>query len=268
MPEETVTTPAEEQESQAAPSTEEQNESTESATGEEQQESQAEGEGQKSKGGFQRRIDKLTREKADKEREAEFWRKEALRIQPQVETTAEAPKTEDKPAREKFASDDEFYEALTDWKLDQRQAKQAQENEQKAAVQPLFEAREKFAATVDDYHEVMRSATDVPVTPNMLPYLNDPEIGPELGYFLATNPDEAKNLAKMGPVILAKAIVELQPRFKPDAPSKTATVSKAPPPPNPVGKSTSGQGKDPSQITDMDEWRAYRRKQNPDWDRA
>jgi hypothetical protein len=270
LPEEVVTTPAEVQEETAAPSSEEQNESTESATGEaEQQESQAEGEGQKSKGGFQRRIDKLTREKADKERELEYWRQQVLRSQPKDEPKEETPKAEDKPTRDKFTSDEEFVEALTDWKLNQRQAKQAQENEQKAAVQPLFEAREKFAATVDDFHDVMRAATDVPVTPNMLPYLQDPELGPELGYFLAKNPEEAKKLAKLGPVILAKSIVELQPRFKPDAPSaKTATVSKAPPPPNPVGRSASGQDEDISTTTDMDKYKAWLRKNNPDWDRA
>jgi hypothetical protein len=267
MPEETVAAPAEVQEEIAAPSTEEQNEPTESAAGE----NEPQGEGQKSKGGFQRRIDKLTKEKADRERELEYWRQQALRTQPKEEPKEEVSQTPDKPTRDKFASDEEFVDALTDWKLDRRQEKQAQEQEQKAKVQPLFEAREKFAATVDDYHEVMRAATDVPVSQSMLPYLQDPEIGNELGYFLAKNPDEAKELAKKGPAALAKAIVELQPRFKPDASSEKSPVipmSKAPPPPTPVGRSSSGQDEDISTTTDMDKYKAWLRKQNPDWDRA
>lgn len=261
MPEEVVV-PAEVQEEIAAPSTEEQNESTESATETEQQESQAEGEAQKSKGGFQRRIDKLTREKSDAEREKEFWRQEALRNLPNDGKAKEEPKTPDKPTRETFASDDDFYEALTDWKLDRREEKKTQESKEKAAVQPLFEARQKFAETVDDYHEVMRAATNIPVSQNMLPYLNDPEIGPELGYFLATNPDEAKTLAKLGPVILAKTIVELQSRFKP-ASEKTATVSKAPPPPTTAGKVSAQSTKDPGDMNPA-EYRVWRAKTYPD----
>src|ERR1017187_4788727 len=91
---------------QAAPA-EGETESTESAS-EEQQEPQ---EGQpKPKGGFQKRIDKLTKSNTQLEEEKEYWRQQALRTQ-----TQEAPKvtTDSKePSENDFQTHAEYVRAL------------------------------------------------------------------------------------------------------------------------------------------------------------
>jgi hypothetical protein len=258
MPEE-VQQAAETQEQIAAPSTEEQNQSTESAAGEQQQESTGQGgDGEeakpKPKGGFQKRIDRLTQEK-------EFWKTEALKGKPVAESAQDKP--EGKPKSDDFATHDEFVEALVDWKADQKLGQAEANRKKEEAVEPLKKAQRDFAASVDDYHETMAEATDVPVNENVLTYLKDPDIGPQLGYFLAKNPDEAHRLVKLGARALATEITALESRFLKSSPSeKTATVSKAPPPPNLSGK-LGAQEKDLSEITDFQEYMRQRAKKYP-----
>ncbi len=241
---------------------------TESATGE-QHEPTTEGD-PKPKGGFQRRIDKLTRAAADKEREAEYWRQEALRTKP-TETTTE-PKG--KPQETDFQTHADFLEALTDWKVDSRlKVAETKQNEEKArnyqqtAEQKYRERLQEFRAETPDFDEVMEEAT-IDVGKAVLAEIRDHEHGPALAYFLAQNLDEAERLSKLNPLALAREVGRLESRFTTTPSIKTATVSKAPRPPTPVSKSSSASSKDPSEITDMTEWRAYRRKQDPDWDRA
>jgi hypothetical protein len=254
MPEE-VQQAAETQEQIAAPSTEEQNQPTESAAGEQQQESADNGgDGEeakpKPKGGFQKRIDRLTQEK-------EFWKTEALKGKPVAESAQEKP--QGKPKSDDFATHDEFVEALVDWKADQKIQAVETSRKKEEAIEPLKKAQRDFAASVDDYHETMAEATDVPVNENVLTYLKDPDIGPQLGYFLAKNPDEAHRLVKLGARALATEITALESRFLKSSPSeKTATVSKAPPPPNLSGRSSASSTKDPGDMSPAEyrEWRA------------
>jgi hypothetical protein len=102
---------------------------TESAAGDSNE--PAEGE-VKAKGGFQRRIDKLTREKADAARETEYWRQQALRTSP-VETKVETQKVEAKPKEDDFQTHSEYVEALTDYKVNEKvKALKAEQNEERA----------------------------------------------------------------------------------------------------------------------------------------
>lgn len=243
----------------------EQNQSTEQATEETtQQETEtqkAEEEEHKRKGGWQRKIEKQQRLLEEREREIAFLRgKAGLDLeQPGPAST----QSSEKPTRDKFQSDEDFVEALADWKVEQKFSAAEQRRKQEEAVAPIKKAVEDFAASVGDYHETMSEATDVPCNDQVAMFLRDPEIGPQLGYFLAKNPDVAENLVKLGPAALAKEISALEPRFLKTSPSaKTATVSKAPPPPTPAGKVSAQSTKDPGEMSPA-EYRAWRAKTYP-----
>lgn len=247
----------------------EQNQSTEPAAGEPtQQETEAKQaeEEHRRKGGWQRKIEKQSRQLEEQMQQIAFL-KGKLGIDLEQPGPAETP-SPDKPTRDKFQSDEDFVEALADWKVEQKFSAAEQRRQQEEAIAPIKKATQDFAATVTDYHETMSEATDVPCNDQVAMFLRDPEIGPPLGYFLAKNPDVAQNLVKLGPAALAKEISALEPRFLKSAPSSTATVSKAPPPPTPVGRSASGQDEDIRNTTDMEKYKAWLRKTNPDWDRA
>ncbi len=267
MPEEQVI-PAETQEETAAPSTESTT-TTESAAGDSNESSEGE---QKARGGFQRKIDKLTREKADREREAEYWREQALRTAKVEPTNAESPKVDAKPKEDDFKTHAEYVEALTDWKVDQKvKTLRAEQTEQQAktqrnAVESTFQEKQKeFKAATPDFEEVMADA-DIQVSKAVLDEIVTHDNGPALQYFLAKNPDEAKRLSRLTPLALAREVGRLESRFVSAPSAKTATVSKTPAPPNPVGKSSSTSTKDPGEMSPA-EYRAWRVKQDPNFDR-
>jgi hypothetical protein len=210
----------------------------------------------KKKGGFQRRIDKLNARYAEKEREAEYWRQQALKSagapeQKPTEMTQKAPTVEasDKPKAENFETQAEFIEALTEWKVEQKQkAAQAEQEKQKLLTQHETLQRtyaERFKAFTDkteDAVEVLESLADVPRSQTVEDLILSSENGPELLYELAKNPEEAKRICSLPPtaaarefgkfeakVLSAKAPVQEQKKPEPK------TLTKAPKPIEPVG---------------------------------
>lgn len=269
-----VVQPAETLEEIAAPENDSGETAPESAAGE--TEPKPEGE-QKHKGGFQRRIDKLVREKSMVEQEKEFWRQQALRDKsPEPAKPEPAPKSDAKPDPSQFQSQVEYIEALTDWKLEQRNQaakveseKTAAEKREADAVQQFTERMEAYRKSAPDLDEVLAD-NDAPVSQALAQEIRDHEHGPALLYFLAKNPAEAERLSKLAPVAVAREVARMESRFVPsaNAPAETqsAPLSKAPKPPTPVGRATATAGKDPGEMS-PGEYREWRRKQFPHLDR-
>lgn len=261
MPEEIVVPAAEAVEQPAASEVQGTN-ATESATGD-STESQPEAK-PKVTGGFQKRIDKLTREK-------EHWKEQALAaltkpVASPAPTETVAPVG--KPKADDFATHNEFVEALTDWKVNEKvKAFEAKETAKQAATQQqtiaqTFEAREKeFKAATPDFDEVLAEA-DFPVSQALIHEIVTSDNGPQLKYFLAKNPDEAERLSKLAPLALAKEVGRIESRFATTPSAKTATVSKAPAPPTPVSKSSATSSKDPGEMTQA-EYKVWRAKAFP-----
>ncbi|MGO4212177.1 hypothetical protein AB4Y89_21595 [Terriglobus sp. 2YAB30_2] len=225
------------------------------------------------KGGFQRRIDKLTREKSDAERAAEFWRTEALRTRQDP-----AAVNDGKPSPDHFETQAGYLEALTDWKVEQRERahearhQQQQEVHRRQAQQDNFLAREDgFRDAAPDYDAVIAQAiaSDTPMSPALWTEVQDHEHGPALLYYLAQNPADAERLAAMSSNQVAREIGRLEARFVPSADTPrqqraAAPVTRAPKPPSLVGRSTRTSEKDPfSDDMSPEEWRTYRAKQFP-----
>lgn len=270
-------TPAATQAEQQAPDT-----SVEQSTQpqeQEQQQGQAQAQGEQPEGGeqqaekseqqpkktgVQKRIDELTRKAHEAEREAAFWREQATK---QSASSTDAPK----PTRDAFGSDDEYFEALADWKAEQkvsefRKQQQAEalnkaEQTQTATRFELYQERVSTALeAMPDYHEVV-GGSDVPAEAHVLEAILDSEQGPQLAYHLAKHPDVAQRLNEMTPVQAAREIGRLeaqlaQPKTETPPPKRTTN---APPPINPVRGSNGQFTKSPDQMTDA-EWYASQRK--------
>lgn len=282
--EETFDISAEAEETTAAAATEEQATTTtsESATEGEQestQETNADGTPKpKVTGGFQKRIDKLTRER-------EFYKEQLLTAlqqrqagSQQAEATQQTGTTKPaaaadagKPKASDFESHTEFVEALVDWKADQKlkavQTETAQERArtQQQTAEQAYQAKEKeYSSAVPDFEEVV-AAADFPVSQAVIAEIVHGENGPALKYYLAQNPDELERLNKMTPVQLAREVGRLESKFKTAAKAASSTaaaVSNAPKPPTPASKSASTSTKDPGEMSPA-EYRAWRAKQYP-----
>lgn len=227
----------------------------------------------KPEGGFQKKINKLTSRVSEAEREAEFWRKEALRNKP-VETKVETPAATAKPKEDDFQTHAEYVEALTDYKVDQKvKTLKAEQNEERAktyqqTIERSYRERlQEYRVATPDFDEVMADA-DFEVGKAVLDEIYSHDNGPALAYFLAKNTDEAERLSKLTPMALAREVGRMESRFATAPSTKTAAVSKAPIPPTPVGRSspTSAKPLDAPDIS-MEEYRRRRAKENPNFDR-
>lgn len=167
---------------------------------------------------------------------------QALRAQAKpIEATA-------KPTRTGFTSDDDYIEALTDWKAqdaiakrERQQAEARQQAEQEEVAQQWDKRQQKVIDSIPDYAEVI-GASEIIVPPYVHQALLESEKGPEIAYFLALHPDEAKRLNAMKPLAAIKRIASLESDLladdEPETPAPKASElpkkSKAPEPINPV----------------------------------
>jgi len=218
----------------------------------------------KKKGGFQRRIDKLSAEKRDLEAKLA-----ALTAGKPTEKAAEPSKADagdGKPQLEKFESYEDYVEALTEWKLERREAAKAEQAKAEAAKQQQAELAKSWQARqdavrakYDDYDEVV--GQEISITRVMEQALLESDHGAELAYWLGSNPKEAERIAKLGPVAAIKALAKIEDSLsggsaEPPAKPKPR-ASSAPEPISPLGARGSVATKDPDKMT-FQEYKAWR----------
>jgi hypothetical protein len=177
---------------------------------------------------MQKRFDELTKEKHDALRETairdgriqELERQLADKKPPE---TKPAEKVEEKQAEPKakpvvadFENYDDFVEALSDWKADQREAKlqagfdkklaeteaklKAKVDEAEAkngaeAVAQEWAARvEEAKAELPDWDEVVAGAADVMISAPMIDAIGESDLGPHILHYLTSHKDEAAKI--------------------------------------------------------------------------
>jgi hypothetical protein len=289
---ENTSAPAEGESTQAEQKASEESDTPETEAKEAEDEAEAEGdepeakdesetsEKPKKKGGFQRRIDKLNAQKSAAQSEAEYWKAQALKGASDPKDAAKVEKAKDaepsgKPSPDSFETYAEYTEALTDWKLEQREnarkeadAKARAEQEHQTFLKSHVERVKSFAESVEDFEEAMEELNDVPKSPTLEQVIVSSEYGPQMLYALAQDKAEAMRIAKLGPIAQAKELGKLEAKVSAAAAGAEATKqepkkqTQAPKPLAPVG---SGKGAVAKSITDPNltqkEYEAIRRKQ-------
>lgn len=221
------------------------------------------------KSGFAKRIAKLKAKQAEAERAAEYWKSKALRGD-EADTSGEQregkatqsqldnPYLKDvgeKPDPDDYESQDEYLDALTDWKIDVREAKkqfEADQNKAKTAAQKqaeTFQNRvQEYAETVEDWDETLESVSDIQMNPGLMQAIMTSEFAPHLMYELSKNRSELERINKMDPASTLRAIGRLESKFESAGQSssskqETRRTTKAPKPPTPVGRNSSSATK-------------------------
>lgn len=227
-------------------------------------------------------IEELVRtrhERNEAKTEAEQLRAELDELRQQVQANQAVLPIKDpdpKPVRTQFVSDDDYQEALTDWKVDQRLAER-QQQEQQARVNAIqqqladnWQKRLEVAKTeLTDFDDVVgKSEIDLPN--HIYVAVVESDIGPQLAYYLAQNPDEARLLKGMSPTAALRMLGKLEDRLgaeeapaKEEKPKPAAAAperSKAPPPIETLKDASTPVEKPTSQMT-YQEYRAHRQAQ-------
>lgn len=194
-------------------------------TEEVEEESEAEPEKPKGKS-VQERIDEITAARREAERDAEYWRNKALEKQTE-KPTEEQPEESSRPKPEDFEfgdADANYWDALTDWKAEQKVNAKFSELEQRQTVaQTLRELETGYAsrvaevkAEIPDYDDVVTKTAargEWPCPPVVALAAKDSEVGPKVLHHLATNKAEAIALSNLSPIEQAMAFGRLEARF-------------------------------------------------------
>lgn len=223
------------------------------------------------KNGVQKRIDELTRERYEAQRQADHWRQVAeQRAQQPQRTEASNP-----PRLEEYQDVDSFLNARDAWVLEQAEARifqKAQEQSQRNQVEQQqqqreveqqirverFKAQEMDAVTrYPDYAQAVAMphiAQAVQARPDILENVLDSEHGADIAYYLAKNPAQLQTLTALSPLAAVREIGRIEQMFM-GSPRKQATNA-----PDPVrtvgGKAEAGRNPENMSIPEYRKWRA------------
>lgn len=264
---------AETAEEKQEPVAEEKSEPTDSeaAKGDEEDAEKAETEKPKTKGGFQRRIDRLTRERRELEESNKRLEERVAKLESGKPEEKANTESKPKPKSSDFDDFDEFTEAMTKWTIDQREsereAKATADAEAKAkadrddATQRMVDehhAREaKARENYEDYDDVLESAQDVGIPQQLgMAILQHPQSA-ELAYHLGKNLAELERITKLPPPQALMEIGKIAAKLEPAKPQPPKKVTKAPKPITPVTGSsgpTEQSVYDPNLADDYNAW--------------
>lgn len=184
------------------------------------------------------RIDELTRQRREAERQAEYWKAKV---------------------NEKTNIDDLDYDDQIAARVAARQRLEMAESADHAVQSASKQVYEARAAEVRDRYadfDAVVSNPSLPITNDMAAVIMDSDRGPEVAYHLGKNPAEAARIARLSPVAQAKELGRLEERL-----SAPRAMPKQPPAPfTPVGGTASAGSTDPSKMS-MSEFIKWREKE-------
>jgi hypothetical protein len=164
-------------------------------------------------------------------REQRKWEREqqAKLAQPQV------PK--EVPPIDQFESPDAYAEALAIKKAEELLAQREFQKQQAAIEEAYHEREEEARAKYDDFEQVAYNP-QLRVTDVMAETIRASEMGPDLAYWLGSNPKEADRISRLSPLLQAREIGKIEAKLGSNPPVKPTTS--APAPITPVTARTSG----------------------------
>ena len=141
---------------------------------------------------------------------------------------------DDRPARKDGETDEDYFDRMADWKLDQRDRKAAKEREKQNA-EALAKKTDSIYAEAVKLDGFDRDAFDeLPLTRPIVEALIDSDNAPALMKHMADNPDDIERIAKLSPARQAAELGKLEARLASEPPPKK--VSSTPEPLSPIRK--------------------------------
>ena len=179
-------------------------------------------------------------------REQRKWEREAR----QAEAPKPAPVEHVKP--EQFTTTEEYVDALTTSKAQQIVQQQQYAKQQQELLGNYHEKEEDARGKYEDFEQVAYNPK-LPITQVMAQTIQASDNGPDIAYYLGTNPKEADRISRLEPFLQAKEIGRLEAKIASEPVTKR--TSSAPAPISPVtargGHSGSFDTTDPRSIKTM-----------------
>ena len=200
-------------------------------------------------------------------REQRKWERE--QVARAAETQARKAPVEIPPI-EQFASPEEYADLLAERKAEELLARREQARAQSEIIESFHEREEEARNKYDDFEQVAYNPK-LPITDAMAQTIQASEVGPDMAYYLGSNPKEADRISRLSPLQQAKELGKIEAKLA-DNPVVKKTSS-APAPIAPVTARSTGSPAtdttDPRSIKSMStsEWiEAERQRQIKKWE--
>lgn len=161
------------------------------------------------------------------------------------------------PSADQFNSVDDYAEALATRKAEELLARRDAQKQRTEFVEAYHDREEDARNKYDDFEQVAYNP-NLRITDVMAETIQTSDAGPDVAYFLGSNPKEADRIARLPPILQAKEIGKIEARLASDPPVRKS--SSAPSPISPVTARGSG-----SPAYDTTDPRSVKAMSTSDW---
>ena len=156
-------------------------------------------------------------------REQRKWEREQAQ---KIKVQPPAPPPEPlKP--DNFADAQAYAEAMAERKAQELLAQRAAEAERAATLEAYHDREEEARTKYDDFEQIAYNPK-LPVTETMAQTIQASEIGPDVIYYLGSNPKEAERIARLNPLLQAREIGRIEAKIASNPPAKKTSTAPAP----------------------------------------
>ena len=156
-------------------------------------------------------------------REQRKWEREQTQRQSEQQTLRSAPTA----SPDQFESTEAYADALALQKAQQLVAQRDAEKQRSEVLESYHDKEEEARGKYEDFEQVAYNPK-LPITNVMAETIQSSDVGPELAYYLGSNPKEADRISRMAPLAQAKEIGKIEAKLASDPPVKRTTSAPAP----------------------------------------
>lgn len=168
-------------------------------------------------------------------REQRKWEREQQAKYAEMQTKQRVPA--ELPPVDQFETPEAYAEALAE-KRAQELIRQREDAKRQAEIAEAYADKEEEARSKYEDFEQVAYNQNLRITDVMAETIRASDIGPEVAYFLGSNPKEADRIARLSPFLQAKEIGKIEAKLSDNPPVKKTTS--APAPIKPVAARSSG----------------------------
>ena len=167
-------------------------------------------------------------------REQRKWERE--QAAKQAEMQAKQAVTAELPPADSM-DPEQYAELLAERKAQELIARREEARQQAELLEAFHEREEEARVKYDDFEQVAYNPK-LPITDAMAQTIQASEVGPDIAYYLGSNPKEAERISRLSALMQAKEIGKIESKLADSPPVKKS--SNAPAPIAPVTARTSG----------------------------
>ena len=156
-------------------------------------------------------------------REQRKWEREQARLSAERQAMA-APTN---VSQDQYSTVEEYAAALASQKAEDL-VRQRETSKQQAEMREAYADREEDArGKYEDFEQVAYNPS-LPITAVMAEAIQASDVGPDVAYYLGSNPKEADRISRLSPILQAKEIGKLEAKLANDPPVKKSTSAPSP----------------------------------------